>query len=60
MTTEQPYFTVKVTRCWECPYAKHAMCGLEAFEKYGRFLENCNGITPTCPNWSQGVEPPKD
>ena len=54
--TEQPYFMVKVTRCGECPYEKHALCRLEPFEKYGRFLENFNGITPSCPMWAQRVQ----
>ena len=60
MPDEQPYFTIRVAQCWECPHAKHAMCSLEPFEKYGRFLENCNGLTQSCPMWAQVQQEKKD
>ena len=60
MTTEQPYFVVRVTRCGECPHAKHARCVLVPFQPTGCFMENVDGITPTCPMWPQRVQEKKE
>lgn len=71
MTTEQPYFTVRVTRCGECRELKEPIhtppyCAIaEPLWPYPRTQEdavrqNAHGITPTCPMWPQRVEPTKD
>ena len=67
MPDEQPYFTIKVTRCGECPYFYEfhiacRRCGSRLWEGARRLaVENANGITPSCPLWAKvQTEPPKD
>lgn len=67
MPDAKPYFTVKVTRCPECPdLQRHDLMCQRAEHPYwlggGRklFDENVQGITPSCPMWAQRVsETPK-
>lgn len=63
MTTEQPYFTVRVTRCGECPHlAEDDSCWLVPgvwpypSKPHDAVEKNRNGITPTCPMWPQRVQ----
>ena len=63
--TQQPYFTVRVTRCGECPKCSDEQgCLAERSgsftDRIRRVAENYDGLTPSCPLWAQRVEPPKD
>ena len=66
MTTEQPYFVVKVEGCWKCPHSvedDHGTLGCDEApwgERRTILIQNLKGIGPTCPMWPQRVEPPKD
>lgn len=67
MTTEQPYFTIRVTRCGECPHLDNDdYCQLVTAawpypsKAFDAAKQNKDGLTPTCPMWPQRVEPPKD
>lgn len=62
--TEQRSFTFEVTGCWYCPDAKHAtyndiVCrswctnAKKGTDSEQIFIENCNGITPSCPMWDK-------
>lgn len=63
MPNEQPYFTVKVTRCGECPHLSDEfdVCGKEpvSWRREDRYHENTKGITPSCPMWAQRVQEEK-
>lgn len=72
MTTEQPYFVVKVTRCGECPNLHRTTSGTphcwivassrvrDSRSAVEVAMQNADGITPTCPMWPQRVEEKKD
>lgn len=66
MTTEQPYFVVKVTRCGDCPYRQYERLGLYRCSEAPWHLrldahrQNENGITPTCQMWPQRVQEKKE
>ena len=63
-----PFFTVKVTRCGECPHlAGDESCWLvpgmwpHPSKPYDAVRKNRHGITPSCPMWAKvQTEPPKD
>lgn len=57
---EQPYFTVRVTRCGECPNSYKSTCLVGGIRHRQVHQENIDGLTPSCPMWAQRVEPPKD
>lgn len=58
--TQQPYFTIRVTRCWECPHAKNARCALAYDQPTRHFIDNVEGLTPSCPMWAQVQQEKKD
>lgn len=64
-TPEQPYFTVRVTKCGECPKRidsrfDGAYCGGQTNRsRFDTWEENRNGIGPSCPLWPQRVQQEK-
>jgi len=51
--------TILVSKCCECPHAgfdgDENFC-VEASSRYGAYLDNQDGITPSCPMHSNSVE----